>query len=89
MRVFTKEELWQLRNQIVLNSLYLKDYSNLFEIPEDICHDFFEGYVEELCLQAKDDDFEGEDIIDVFNKYDTPENLYNYYTSCENPFDYL
>lgn len=89
MRVFTKEELWQLRNEIVLNSLYLKDYSNLFEIPEDVCYNFFEGYVEELCLQAEDEGFKWEDIIDVFNKYDTPENLYYYYSCCENAFDYL
>lgn len=88
MRVFTKEELWQLRNEIVLNSLYLKDYSNLFEIPEEVCYNFFEGYVEELCLMAKDDNFY-EDTIDIINFYDTPENLYRYYASCENAFDYL
>ena len=89
MRVFTQVELWQLRNEIVLNSLYLKDYSNSFEIPEDVCYNFFEGYVEELCLQAEDEGFKYEDIIDVFNKYDTPENLHYYYATCENAFDYL
>ena len=89
MRVFTKEELWQLRNQIVLNSLYTEHYSNTFGIPEDVCFNFFEGYIEEVCLKAEDDNFESEDIIDVFNEYDTPENLYRYYTTCENPFDYL
>ena len=88
MRVFTKVELWQLRNEIVLNSLYEKDYSNSFGISEGVCQDFFDGYVEELCLKAKDDDF-NEDFVDILNFYDTPDNLFNYYSSCENAFDYI
>lgn len=40
----SKDELWALRKEIVLNSLFVSDYRNSFGIsPKSAC-DFFDGY---------------------------------------------
>lgn len=77
----TKEQLWKLRQEIVLGSIYVNDYENSFGIePIDVCN-FFDSFIED----AEHDDegnASGRDIKD----YDNAEELYNYYSSCENPF---
>ena len=51
---FNKQDLEQLRKEIVLNSLYISDYNNSFNIdPHSVC-DFFDGfisYMEELASE--------------------------------------
>ena len=43
----TKEQLWKLRKEIVLGSLYIDDYKNSFGInPENVC-DFFNSFIED------------------------------------------
>ena len=79
----TKDELWELRQEIVLNSLFTKDYSNSFEVPDYVCHTFFDGYVMELYLLSDDDNFQSDDLFDVIEKYDNKDNLYNYYSQLE------
>lgn len=44
-KVWTKEELWELRRQIVLGSVFVRDYRNSFGVPEDMCCAFFDGYL--------------------------------------------
>ena len=90
----SSKDLWRLRQEIVLNSLYLSDYENSFNIPIDDCCRFFEGYFEELCYILQDEI--GEDEYnklgsDEFYKrvfaLDNEDNLYNYYYGIEdNPF---
>lgn len=41
---FTKDELEQLRKDIVLNSIYTNDYENRFNISPEFVQDFFDGY---------------------------------------------
>lgn len=89
--MMNKEDLWRLREEIVLNSLYLSDYENSFGISKEDCCNFFEGYFEELCYLLQDEIGEEEynklssdDFYKkVFDK-DNIDNLYNYYYGIEN-----
>ena len=76
--MLTKNQLKTLRNDVVLNSLFLKDYSNNLYIKNDNVYAFFDGYMEYLNELAKNDAFSG-DVIDIIAKYDNINNLYNYY----------
>lgn len=67
----------RLRKDIVLNSLFIGDYKNRYNIePSSVC-EFFNGYVDYLWEMATEDGFitEDTDDFDVFNKYDNSENL--------------
>lgn len=77
----TKEQLWKLRQEIVLGSLYTHDYDNSFGIdPSAVCN-FFDSFIED----AQMDDY-GRPNNRETKEYDNAEDLYNYYRSCENPF---
>lgn len=73
----TKEQLWALRNEITLNSLFINDYSNTFDIDAKECCTFFEGYVEYLEELAEADG--GVTDVDTFMKYDNATNLYDWW----------
>lgn len=45
---FTKNELEQLRQDIVLNSIFTDDYKNRFDISPEFIQDFFDGYIDWL-----------------------------------------
>lgn len=80
--LLTKEELCDLRNEIVLNSLYTSDYENTHHIlPRDV-QDFFDSYVEYL-YELAEEDGEELDIMDLCAKYDNPNNLENWYNCFE------
>ena len=77
----TKEQLWKLRQEIVLGSLYTHDYDNSFGIdPSAVCN-FFDSFIED----SQVDDY-GRPNNREIKEYDNAEDLYNYYRSCENPF---
>ena len=77
----TKEQLWKLRKEIVLGSLYIDDYKNSFGInPENVCN-FFDSFIEDA-QQDDEGNYNNREIKD----FDNAEELYNYYLSCENPF---
>ncbi len=76
--MLTKNQLLQLRKEIVLNSLYYSDYKNSFGIDEHIVCNFFDSYIEYLQELEKENN-EDLSIDDFFNKYDTHENLIDYY----------
>lgn len=71
----TKEELWNLRLEIVLGSLFLKDYSNSFGIPVSTCCDFFDGFIDD-CFDRESDNISFQQVCD---KYDNPDSLWEYY----------
>ena len=80
--LLTREELCDLRNEIVLNSLYTSDYENTHHIlPRDV-QDFFDGDVEYL-YELAEEDGEELDITDLCAKYDNPDNLENWYNCFE------
>ena len=87
----TEKALLELRKDISLNSLYVSDYENRFNIdPHQVC-DFFNGYMEYLEEIAEEDDFDfdTEGFGNFFDKYDTEDNLKNWYGCFDfdnNPF---
>lgn len=73
----TSRELWQLRNEITLNSVYVADYKNSFRFnAKDIC-EFFDGFVDYLCSEAKEDGIT--DFKVALEKYDNEEFLYTWF----------
>ena len=46
--VFTRESLWALRKEIVLNSLFIADYRNSLNIDPQMLCCFFDGFLEEV-----------------------------------------
>ena len=70
----TIDELWQLREEIVLYSIKSADYANSFDFyPNDI-GEFFEGYASYLDeLQS-----EGDPAIPAL-EYDNKENLWSWF----------
>ena len=77
----TKENLWKLRKEIVLNSLYLSDYENSFGIDKEDLFYFFEGYLEDLgyLMEENIENYFDEMFFGYLGEYDTEDNLYNYY----------
>lgn len=82
---FTKETLWALRREIVLNSLFLADYRNSFQIDPVAVSVFFDGYLGEIemLIQEDDPEFNWNRFFDVLPKYDNPDTLWNYYDGME------
>lgn len=68
---WTKDELVELRNQIVLNSIYYSDYSNDFGVDEHKVFDFFDGFIDGLYQEGKEKFNEG-DIDDEILKETRP-----------------
>lgn len=72
-------QLWELRQQIVLNSVYVKDYENEFEFdPYSICN-FFDDYIEYILDIAAEDGNGNLDMYEILKHYDNPDNLFDYY----------
>lgn len=75
---FGIKRLSALRRDIVLNSYYIRDYENIFNINPVFIYNFFECYVARL-YEIADENGDGEkDFFDIVKKYDTIENLYNF-----------
>jgi hypothetical protein len=71
----TKAELWAIRNEIVLGSMFITDYANTFGYnPKDLSY-FFEGYVDYLYELMEEDGAEDKD----FEKYDNEDNLLSWF----------
>lgn len=82
--MLTKNEFTKLRKEIVLNSLYLKDYSNSLFIKEKTVCAFFDSAIEYICDENKEID-----VRDI-----TIDMLYDYYKNvcCDDPLkqdDYI
>jgi len=75
----TSSELWKLRDEITLNSIYVADYENSFRFNAKCICAFFDGYVDYLFELAEEDKFPVDDEFAVFDKYDTEDNLYNWF----------
>ena len=90
---FTKEDLQSLRNEIVLNSLYVSDYNNSFGISANSVCDFFDSYMSFIEEMANEDGFEfgyqcKHTFADFFEKYDTIDNLLEWY-GCYEDFSWV
>lgn len=73
-----KEGLWELRQQIVLGSIFTDDYKNSFGFAPKSVQDFFDGYVEYLEELIKEDRNKT-DYVFRLEKYDNADNLIDYF----------
>lgn len=84
----TSAELWALRCEIVLNSIFTADYNNSFAFnASDVSH-FFDGYVSFIDELAKEDGYTDLEITELCDKYDNEENLYSWF-NCYDDFDWV
>ena len=72
----TKEQLWQLRQEITLNSLFTAHYRNSFGFDPHPVQDFFDGYVDYLQELA---DQSGYIESSAWMTLDSPEHLYDWF----------
>lgn len=80
----TPDELWKLRNEIVLNSMFYSDFTNKFGFDMQHISQFFNGYVEYLNELAEEDGYvDWEDMSEMLNKYDNKENLLGWFNSYD------
>lgn len=75
------ESLWELRQEVVLNSMFTSDFQNSFGVDPHACQDFFDGYVSDLEDRAKEAGKSSDDIFDIIKEFDNKDNLYSWYTS--------
>lgn len=76
----SEQEICQLRKEIVLGSMYYKDYENNQGLNcYEVCN-FFDGYVEYLWEIASEN---GMDNIDDVSSLDNTENLIDYFSMEE------
>lgn len=87
---FTKEDLWALRKEIVVNSIHFDDYRNSFGIDKYSVSNFFDSYLdylEELMLfDGKED--ANDKFFDYLDEYDNSDNLLEFYNTYET-FDWV
>lgn len=75
----TNHEIYALRKEITLNSLFIKDYENSFGVDSNEVCNFFTGYVEYLFEIAEINFHKDLDFFEVFYLYDNYNNLINYF----------
>ena len=79
----TKNKLWELRQEIVLNSLFKSDYQNSFGFTTQSVFEFFDGYMSYLEELMTEDGVSNNDMFDVLGKYDTVDNLWAWWDMFE------
>ena len=82
----TKNKLWKLRQEIVLNSLFVSDYRNSFGFTSYSVYYFFDGYMEYLEELATEEHGSDCSLEQIFG-FDNPDNLEDWYGCFEScPF---
>ena len=83
--MWTKENLWKLRKEIKLGSLFFSGYRNSFDIdPYKVCN-FFEGFLEFVEEKMREDfpSCDDKDFWELLPDYDTPEQLLDWHSCFE------
>ena len=83
---WNKEKLWKLREEICLGSLYINDYENSFGVPERVCCNFFDGFVEWCWIVESEEENGLTEWKDILDKYDNADELWDYFYGIEYPF---
>ena len=83
--MMTKDELWALRQEIKLCSLFYADYRNSFGIDEHPVCDFFDGFLEYLDQEMQETipGYDDAHFFDHLPAYDNADNLWNWYNMLE------
>lgn len=58
LEYFTREDCWNWRKEVVVNSLFLHDYENTFGIKKDYAIAYFNGYYDFMWELAEEDKME-------------------------------
>lgn len=80
------KQLQQLREEIVLNSMFTNDYKNSFNIPPQQVQDFFDSYIEycEDCFIDESFEMEHNDYFNLVLDFANEDiNLIEYFNSIE------
>lgn len=83
--MMSEENLWKLRQEIKLGSLFIADYRNSFGVdPHKVC-DFFDGFLEFVEEEMREDHprFNDAAFWNLLPDYDTPEYLLDWYSCFE------
>ena len=83
--MMSEENLWKLRQEIKLGSLFIADYRNSFGVdPHKVC-DFFDGFLEfvEEEMQVDYSSYDDAAFWELLPDYDTPEYLLDWYSCFE------
>lgn len=67
--------LWKLRNEIVLNSMFVNDYKNSLGINESEVCDFFDAYTERVSDDCEDDN----NYYEYLKQRDNEDDLFEYF----------
>ena len=81
----TTTQLWDLRKEIVLNSVFLSDYDNSLGIePQEVCN-FFDSWLEDLGTQMEEQipNYCDSMFLDYLPDFDNYECLTKYFTSLD------
>lgn len=79
-----KRQLQQLRQDIVLGSLFYWDYRNSLGIEEHLVCDFFDAFDEYICeLYEEKHKTKKYNIWQVYDEFDNIDELWHYYNSIE------
>jgi hypothetical protein len=82
----TKSELWELRNEIELDSIYISEFKNSFGYhPYSVCM-FFDGYLSYL-QELAESEFENPTYFDALS-LDSAERLYDWF-NCYDDFSWV
>lgn len=85
------EKLWQLRQQISLNSLYVADYENGFGVTAKSACDFFDGFMSFISEMLYEDhpNTSDKEYWDLIWGYDNIESLERWWNCFDyDPFEY-
>lgn len=87
---FTQDDLWALRKEVSVHSLFYSDYRNSFGIEAHCVGDFFDGWLEFLTEEMESDGkIDARDgFFDYFDEYDTPEYLWRWFL-CFDDFSWV
>ena len=82
---FSKEDLWKLRCEVSVNSLYYSDYHNSFGLDTHSVSDFFDGWLDFLEEEMVEDGHKdaGNKFFDYFDEYDNADFLWSWFMCYE------
>lgn len=78
-------QLWKLRQEVIVNSIFISDYNNSFGIdPDEVC-DFFASWLDDIEDQLKEEikGYCSDNFFNYFPKYDNYKCLKKYALSFE------
>ena len=85
---FDSDDLWNLRQQIVLNSLFIADYRNNMGIDENSVCEFFDGFMSYITELGREAGIPDEEWTEFWAKYDNKEYLEEWFY-CFDDFSWV